>query len=84
VILNLIANAYPEYAEEEAILRQLNKMLAGQSYWWNPSRVSLQVAVSTIRSKLGEKKYQPKRLISVYETQASGKRGKLLGYAWKG
>ena len=84
VILNLIANAYPDYLPEEEILRQLKKMADGHSLWWGPTRTSLQVSICLIRAKLGEKKRFPKRLISVYEIQANGKRGKLLGYAWKG
>ena len=84
VILNLIANAYPDHVSEQEILRRLKQMLSGHAMWWGPSQSSLRFSVCSIRAKLGEKKWHPQRLVTVYEIQESGRRGALLGYAWKG
>jgi len=83
LVLNLIASAHPQPIPRDEILRRLR--YAGlRSHWGGPTLQSLQVAIVSIRAKLGERKNHASRLISVYSMTERGTRGSLIGYAWKG
>lgn len=84
LILNYIVSGYPHPVETEDILRYLERSLLGHPVWGGPSRSSLQVAIASIRAKLGEKKWKPSRLTGVFSLKANGSRDRLIGYAWRG
>ena len=84
LILNIVASANPGYVTIDDILRKLHQTMRLHPGWFGPTRKSLGVQVASIRAKLGERQWQPSRLISVYEITPRGTRGELIGYAWKG
>jgi hypothetical protein len=84
MILNLVASTYPGYITIDELIRKLRQILVPRSDWNGPSRGSIQVAAAMIRAKLGERKWQAVRFISIFEMKPNGRRGRLQGYAWKG
>lgn len=80
LILNLIVNAYPGHISIREILRHLDQTMA----YSEATPLSIKVAVCSIRAKLGEKKWKPSRLIAIFDLSETGRRGRMIGYAWRG
>jgi hypothetical protein len=83
IVLNLIVSASPGYISHQEIIRKLNQILQPTGHWDGPTRNSVQIAVCNIRAKLGERKWRPIHLLTVYEMKPNGSRGQINGYTWK-
>ena len=84
MILNIVASAYPNYVTLDDILRELRRTMMPHAGWFGPTRQSLLVQIGNIRAKIGEKKREPRRLITVYGFHGNIGRPQIEGYAWKG
>jgi len=82
VVLNMIVSSAPGYITHDQIARKIHQTMR-PTFWGGATRNSIQITICTLRAKLGEPKWKPRHLISVYEIKPNGTRGKIVGYTWR-